>query len=90
MAGEELVALQGEIATLRQEMHDLQTEMRTLMHLVQASHEKMNHHVDFVESVYSAARHPIMFLQRRLEHWSGRRWSALPLLEKSEPNSLQH
>jgi len=80
---EEIKDLRTEIKDLRTESKDLHTEVRALMRLVSESHQKMNQHVDFVENVYTSVRHPLNFVKRRIESWTGHGASsaALPQLE---------
>lgn len=74
--------MRTEIQCMRTEIKELRDEIRALMHLVSASHQKMNQHVDFVENVYTSVRHPLNFVKRRIESWTGHTSSsALPAIE---------
>ena len=83
--------IQAEIKDMRAEIKELHTEVRALMRLVSESHQKMNQHVDFVENVYTSVRHPLNFVKRRIESWTGHGdSSALPQLEFHVESEQQH
>lgn len=79
--------IKDDIHCMRAEINDLQNEVRALMKLVSESHTKMNQHVDFVENVYTSVRHPLDFVKRRIESWTGHNSSSmLPQLNNGNGN----
>jgi hypothetical protein len=66
-----IVRLHCEIKELQSEVKALRDELRQFAHANKASNDKMDQHIDFIENVYCSFRHPLDYMKKKIESWSG-------------------
>jgi len=66
---------------LKSEIKELRKEIQELSAIVKQSSGKMNNHIDFVHSVYSAIRNPLNYFKKRIESFCGYDQCSLPIIE---------
>ena len=71
MDGSSMVQLHYEIKELQNEVKALRDELRHFVYANKEANDKMNQHIDFIENVYCSFRHPLDYMKKKIESWTG-------------------